>query len=204
MIIKDSFETNASLVEKYKAVTVLPDDKPILLIIDLDHCYSQGEDSFDSDYIAEIQQFIEQNRDHFNVVHIWHAHKRILNIYPDETALMTSSIEKVTGVQDNRYDHYFPISAPQVGEWVLGKPEYSAFDDTNLASCLPNNSTIFVLGAFGDRCIQKTMKDGIREGHNMIALEDLVYKHNRDPRSQMEHNTKVLEYNSQVMTALLP
>lgn len=182
----------------------IPGTKPVLLIVDMDAYYINNR-SLPEPLLNAIKDFTKAARGHFSIIHVWHSFSELAQCLPEMKRTLYESDCKVMPVKGHSpaKAKYLPVTQPQKGDWILGKPLHSAFDDTNLARCLPKNVDVFVAGIYGDCCVEKTINDGLCFGYNIYALEDLIINFSSAQR-QSDINYGVNAYNSKVLSALLP
>jgi nicotinamidase-related amidase len=76
----------------------------------------------------------------------------------------------------NMEERAYALIHPPGGDRVLGKKNHDAFDGTGLKEQLTaqGKSVLLLSGFFRDVCVYKTAVSGVREGFNVIVLDDLA------------------------------
>lgn len=165
--ILETIQTNAN--------SLCSPSRPFLLSVDMDDRYSPA---IYPDFKEQYGRFLKSVRHHFHVVHICHSAIKRGN--------ETVNLGDIIPCENPEYfKSKFPAATPVKGEWLLGKPSFSAFQGTSLSQIIPKIAPVFVMGAYGQSdklfqfqkywCIDSTILGGLKAGFNMVAIPDMIY-----------------------------
>lgn len=165
------------------------------LCIDVERAYIPHIKPHNTKFAALCGDFIEATRGKIPTIRIGHW------LFEDEKPNMRI-VHPSPGTQD--YVEIFPNAPPLKGEQVLFKPNFSAFEGTDLREHVPADNILLISGAFTSLdesdmgCVDATISDARILGYKVAIVRDLLFP---QPRTQRYWNVEDVT-SAQVLQAL--